>query len=404
MDVAGHTPAQGEIMTRKPGLDLLRAIAILWVMPFHSYLAGYMGGGVLRWSGWMGVDLFFALSGFLIGSQVFNALASSGHVDFGDFYLRRGFRTLPAYFFVLGIYVAWPSMREAPGMMPLWQFLTYTLNLFMDPSHNAFSHAWSLCVEEQFYLLFPLLALLLVRTGRLRRGAVVIAGLVLGGMVLRAWLWMHFVEPIQAKGGDTGDAYLRFLYVPTYARLDDLLGGIALAAARGYGTRGWVWIERHANAVSMTGALLIGLCMWGFNGQRLSFAANVFGYLMLALAMTALVAGAASESGVLAKVRIPGTGWFAAASYSLYLTHKMVYGQLHGRFASWADGHGIWTALLYVTAVLAVGAALHYAVERPCLRLSEPVRRMWVHRRRRTGGYRRDVQTLVPRSGPHELG
>ena len=367
-------------MERKPGLDLLRAVAILWVMPFHSYIAGYMGGGVLRWSGWMGVDLFFALSGFLIGSQVFHALVSRGGVDFVDFYLRRGFRTLPAYCVVLAIYVAWPSMREQTGMMPLWQFLTYTLNLFIDPGRASFSHAWSLCVEEQFYLLFPLLALVLVRTGRRWRGAIVIAALVIGGILLRAWLWMHLVKPVQAS---SSDAYLRFLYYPTYARLDDLLGGVALAAARCYRTRGWAWIERHANAASIVGVLLIGLCMWGFAGQqRFGLAANVFGYPVLALAMAALVAGAASERGVMAGIRIPGAGWFAAASYSLYLTHKMVYGQLHGRFAAWVDGHGMWTALIYMAAVLAVGAALHYMVERPCLRLREPVRRMWAQRGR----------------------
>jgi peptidoglycan/LPS O-acetylase OafA/YrhL len=367
-------------MERKPGLDLLRAIAILWVMPFHSYIAGYMGGGVLRWSGWMGVDLFFALSGFLIGSQIFNALVSRGSVDFVDFYLRRGFRTLPPYFVVLGIYVAWPSMREEPGMMPLWQFLTYVVNLFIDPNRGAFSHAWSLCVEEQFYLLFPLLALLLARTGRPWRGIAVIAALVLSGAVLRAWLWTHFVQPAQTNGGD---AYLRFLYYPTYARLDDLLGGIALGAARCYRTRAWAWIERNANAASLTGVLLTGLCMWGFNGQqRFDLAANVFGYPVLALGMTALVAGAASARGMLASIGVPGAGWFAAASYSLYLSHKMVYGQLHGRFASWVDGRGIWTVLLYITAVLVAGAALHYLVERPCLRVREPVRRMWAQRGR----------------------
>lgn len=368
-------------MERKPGLDLLRAIAILWVMPFHSYIAGYMGGGVLRWSGWMGVDLFFALSGFLIGSQVFNALVSRGSVDFVDFYLRRGFRTLPAYFVMLGIYIAWPSMREAAGMMPLWQFLTYTLNLFIDPNRAAFSHAWSLCVEEQFYLLFPLLALLLVRTGRLVRGATVIAMLALVGMVLRAWLWTHFVQPLQAHGDEAGDAYLRLLYYPTYARLDDLLGGVALAAARSYHTRVWAWSERHANALLAAGVLLTGLCMWGFNGQqRFGLAANVFGYPVVAAAMTALVAGAASRHSVLARLRIPGATWFAAASYSLYLTHKMVYGQLHGRFAPWVEGRGVWTVLIYITAILIVGAALHYVVERPCLRLREPVRELWAQR------------------------
>lgn len=368
-------------MERKPGLDLLRAIAILWVMPFHSYIAGYTGGGLLRWSGWMGVDLFFALSGFLIGSQVFNALASRGDVDFVDFYLRRGFRTLPAYFVVLAIYVAWPSLREEPGMMPLWQFLTYTLNLFIDPNRGAFSHAWSLCVEEQFYLLFPLLALLLVRTGRLGRGAAVIAALVVGGVALRAWLWIHAVAPVNAKGGDGDTTYLQLLYYPTYARLDDLLGGVVLAAARSYRTRGWAWIERNGNAALLAGVVLTGLCMWGFREpRRFELLANAVGYPVLAVAMTALVAGAASQRSVLASVRIPGAAWLAATSYSFYLTHKMVYGQLHGRFASWADGHGLWTVLIYMAGVFVVGAALHYLVERPCLRLREPVRRWWAQR------------------------
>lgn len=371
-------------MERKPGLDLLRAVAILWVMPFHSYIAGYMGGGVLRWSGWMGVDLFFALSGFLIGSQVFNTLISRGNMDFVDFYLRRGFRTLPAYFVVLSIYVVWPSMRETPGMMPSWQFLTYTLNLLIDPNRVAFSHAWSLCVEEQFYLLFPLLALVLVGGSRPGRGVAVVAALVLGGLALRAWLWIHFVQPVQSIGGDAGDEYLRFLYYPTYARLDDLLGGVVLAAARCYLTRSWAWIQRHANKVSVTGVLLTVFCMWVFHGQqRFDLAANVFGYPLLALAMTMLVAGAASEHGVLASIRVPGAGWFAAASYSLYLSHKMIYGQLHGRFAPWVDGHGIWTLCIYMSAVLAAGATLHYLVERPCLRLREPVRRMWARRQQR---------------------
>lgn len=368
-------------MQHKPGLDLLWALAILWVMPFHSYLAGYTGGGIVRRSGWMGVDLFFALSGFFIGSQVFKALASGRRLDFVDFYLRRGFRTLPAYFVVLGVYVAWPSLHEFPGMMPLWQFLTYTMNLFIDPSRSAFSHAWSLCIEEQFYLLFPTLALVFVRNATWRRGVAVFAVLVLGGMVLCGWLWLHFVQPVKASGGNVLSVYLRFLYDPTYARLDDLLGGIALAALHTYSTRGWQWIDRHANAVAMAGVVLTSFCLWGFDGRRMGFAANVVGYPVLAVAITALVAAAASENGVLAKIRVPGAAWFAAASYSLYLSHKIVYRELHYRFAHWIDGHGFWTALIYFAVILAVGAALHYTVEYPFLQLREPVRRWWSLRR-----------------------
>lgn len=125
---------------------------------------------------------------------------------------------------------------------------------------------------------------------------------------------------------------------------------------------------------------LTAMCMLGFDGRRASLSANIFGHPVLALAMTALVAAAATQHGVLARLRVPGAKWIALASYSLYLSHKMVYGQLHGRFAHWVDGHGIWTALIYVTGVLGIGAVLHYAVKRPVLRLCGHVRRVWLTR------------------------
>ncbi|MEN9421721.1 MAG: hypothetical protein RLZZ107_1199, partial [Bacteroidota bacterium] len=134
-----------------PGLDLLRAIAILWVMLFHSFVLGGLGE---TWSwlsrfGWMGVDLFFVLSGFLIGGQVFSAIAKGCQFAFADFYIRRAFRILPAFWAVLLLYVYWPTFREAAGMEALWKFLTFTMNLSIDYGLNSsFSHAWSLCVEE----------------------------------------------------------------------------------------------------------------------------------------------------------------------------------------------------------------------------------------------------------------
>ncbi len=362
-------------MERRPGLDTLRATAIVWVMAFHSYIVigTAADGAVLRWSGWMGVDLFFALSGFLIGSQVLAPLSRGERLSFSDFYLRRAFRILPAYGVVLVAYFFWPVLREAPGIRPVWQFLTFTMNLLgAQPSQRAFSHAWSLCVEEHFYLLFPVLAWAMTRRPSLRRFLVLLAGLVMAGMVVRGWLWVHEVEPARLAGGPAGQRYLQYLYNPTWARLDDLLAGVALAALRCYRGNWWTWLQARANTLAVLGVGIVGGCMALFHQQRMTFMPNVVGDPLLALGMMCLVCSAASTQGVLGRWRVPGAQWLALTSYSLYLTHKAVYGLIH-TYLHRVDGHGAWTFLVYAVAVLGVVAVLHYTVERPFLRLRRHV-------------------------------
>jgi peptidoglycan/LPS O-acetylase OafA/YrhL len=110
-------------MIRLSGLDLLRAVAIVWVMLFHSYIVGRLPGtlGIIGDYGWAGVDLFFVLSGYLIGSQVLKPLSRGQPLSFADFYIRRAFRIVPVLLVVLTAYFAWPGLREAPGIQPLWQ-------------------------------------------------------------------------------------------------------------------------------------------------------------------------------------------------------------------------------------------------------------------------------------------
>ncbi|MGH8324336.1 MAG: acyltransferase family protein, partial [Steroidobacteraceae bacterium] len=90
-------------MNRLPGLDLLRAIAIVWVMLFHSYIVGGLGPDFAWLSryGWAGVDIFFVLSGFLIGTQVLRPLQRGEPLAFGGFYVRRAWRILPVFAVVL---------------------------------------------------------------------------------------------------------------------------------------------------------------------------------------------------------------------------------------------------------------------------------------------------------------
>src|SRR5215469_867181 len=138
---------------RIAGLDLLRALAIVLVLIAHYPKTG---GGLLNRAlnlGWIGVDLFFVLSGYLIGGQFFKLLVEGNKIELGDFYLRRILRTLPSYYAVLAVYF----LLNPP---PSWKYIVFAQN-FDNPTR--FAPSWSLCVEEQFYFVFPLFVLFVRR-------------------------------------------------------------------------------------------------------------------------------------------------------------------------------------------------------------------------------------------------
>ena len=346
-------------MQRLPGLDLLRAIAILWVMLFHSWMIGGIGGPLqpIADYGWMGVDLFFVLSGYLIGQQVLAPLSRGEPLRFGAFYLRRAFRILPAFLVVLSLYLLFPAWREAPGMQPAWQFLTFTLNLLIDYRHNqAFSHAWSLCVEEHFYLLFPLLAWWLARRSSRALAIGTSALLVVLGMLLRGYAVLH------------GKDWLESVYFPSWTRLDGLLDGVMLATIQAYRPQVWTRLQQRANALAIMGLLLAAAAIWLFRDKS-GFAASVFGFPLLSLGLALLVGAGTSRNGGLGRWRVPGAGWIAGISYSLYLSHKLPMHAVHEALQRSPDLHGVAAFAVYATAMLVTGALLHYAVERPFLRL-----------------------------------
>ena len=165
-------------------LDGLRGVAILLVILSHAHAPLFDGA-------FYGVDLFFVLSGFLIGGQLLRPLARGEAPSLRAFYLKRAFRILPAFWAVLAVYLLWPGFREAPGMEPWWKFASFVVNLDIDYASNAaFSHAWSLCVEEHFYLLFPALALLLTRKPSAVKFWAVCGAVLLGGVAVK-----RLIEP-----------------------------------------------------------------------------------------------------------------------------------------------------------------------------------------------------------------
>jgi peptidoglycan/LPS O-acetylase OafA/YrhL len=355
-----------------PGLDLLRAIAIVWVMLFHSFIVGGLGEtyGWLSRYGWMGVDLFFVLSGFLIGTQVLAPLARGGRLSFRDFYIRRAFRILPAFWVVLALYLAFPVLREAPGLEPWWKFATFTLNLSIDYARNAaFSHAWSLCVEEHFYLVFPLLAWAMLRKPSVAKFAGLCVLLVVAGIALRSTTWLHDTA-LAANGGMQRNWFVEDIYYPTWARLDGLLAGVVLATFKVFRPQRWERVQAHANTVLLLGLGVMAVALWLFR-QRTGLLGNSIGWPVLSLGLALLVFAGAGNRSVIARWRVPGAAWLAAISYSLYLVHKAVFHLVETAWGPALEGRGVLAFGVYGVAALLAGAVLYYAVERPFLRLRE---------------------------------
>lgn len=350
----------------------MRAIAILWVMLWHMHWA--LRPGI--WSGpgnygWMGVDLFFVLSGYLIGSQLLRPYARSSRPSIGGFYLRPAFRVLPAYLTVLLFYFAIPGFREAPGLSPAWQFLTFTENFRIDYLHDeAFSHVWSLCVEEHFYLVLPLLILLMMIRPSFGKAVAVILGILCFGIAIRAYIYLHQVQVFPRDDYAFALAYVEKIYYPTHTRLDGLLVGVTLATIKTFRPAWWQRAMSHGYLLLVGGMALCAGAMWLFN-DRLSFSGSVVGFPLLAVGLGLLIASSISPSSPLSKIH--GFGLIAALAYSTYLTHKEVIHQVRVHWPRLVEGGG-WLALgAYFALSFLAAFVLYMAVERPFLRLRERI-------------------------------
>ena len=356
---------------RLPGLDTLRALAIAVVMAFH--LDGLLPDifGPIERFGWMGVDLFFVLSGYLIGSQLLKPVHDGRGVSLLDFYRERAYRILPVYLVVLALYVFWPLWREEPGMSPLWQFLTFTENFFDNYSINqAFSHVWSLCVEEHFYLLLPMLVVLMSRKAAAWKTMALLVLFVALGLGVRSYVYFHGLLPLGRGGDDFSVRYIERIYYPTYTRLDGLLAGVALALMRIFRPGWWSAILQRANWLLAGGAALLACTLWIF-ADRLGPVGTVIGFPLMAVAMGMLVMVAADRRCWFGRVRVPGAKMVATLSYSLYLMHKEI-AHLDALWLPKVMEARDWrTVIVIVVSCLAAAGLMYVAVERPFLALRD---------------------------------
>ncbi|WP_426342750.1 acyltransferase family protein [Pseudoduganella sp. S-14] len=357
--------------SRVHGLDTLRALAIMLVFANH-YMGFVSHEPTFGWFseiGWAGVDLFFALSGYLIGHQVFSALRGPG-LSLPHFYARRLLRTLPAYLAVLALYAWWPYWAGNLPHAPWWKYLTFTLNINLKPG-TLFSHAWSLCVEEQFYLLLPPVVLAIAAITRVRRagGLALMLGwaALLSAIAAGMWLRDSWWQPAMDLGERGSRSYYTLIYYSTLARFDELLAGVALAMLRNFHPKAWQRLTSHGNWMLAAGAVLTALAFWLFLEHHFSWGMSVFGYPVLGVAFAALLLAALSEGSLLHRTRIPGMGLIALWSYSIYLTHKQVCILLSEHW----EPVDLDSIAVMIAASIFAGWLLYFAVEAPFMNLRE---------------------------------
>lgn len=354
---------------RNPGLDTLRALAIVLVFANH-YMIFVSGAATFGWVseiGWAGVDLFFALSGYLIGNQILAAIrkqqAGTARFSLARFYARRLLRTLPNYYVVLALYALWPAMRGSSELPPLWKFLTFTQNIALVPG-TAFSHAWSLCVEEQFYFLLPATALLIamLRKPLLWAWAAALAA-VLAGMLLRSQLWP----------GEHGNAhYYTVIYYASWCRFDELIFGVALALLKNYHAAAWARLTAHGNWMLAAGVALLAWSWHALLEDHYGHTMTVIGYPLLGMSYSLLLLAALSPGSLLQRWRVPGAASIALWSYAIYLSHKQLCVLLRAPLEAYGWGPESWQAIAFLGAASALAGWLMYLlVETPFMKLRD---------------------------------
>jgi peptidoglycan/LPS O-acetylase OafA/YrhL len=376
-----------------PALDGLRAVAVMAVLFYH---------GNVRWmpGGFLGVDVFFVISGYLITSLLLSDWREHHRIRFGNFYLRRARRLLPALFVMLGV-VSLYSILFLPDTVSAlrgevvaavfyvenWWLIFRNVSYFVQAQPSLLRHVWSLAVEEQFYLLWPLiLSFLLARFGRRRDQLlyVVLAG-ALASTVLMAILYQPFTDPSR-------------VYFGTDTRASTMLIGAALAI---------VWSpwrltrDTGRNApIVLDGMAVVGLLgvLWFFlNAGEIDAWMYRGGFLVVALFSALLIAATVHPAARLTPA-VFGTRpflWVGIRSYGIYLWHWPIFMVTRPHVDVPLTG----IPLLVLRIALTFGAAwLSYRY------VEEPIRhgalgRWWHTFQRATGERRRRLRTTFAFGG-----
>lgn len=324
-------------------LDVLRGIAVLLVIVRHSDAAWNTWLSPIRRGGWVGVDLFFVLSGYLVSNLLFREFETTGTIKPARFLIRRGWKIYPAFWVLIAVAIACFGFNSSKTLAELLFVQSYVTN-------RMFDHTWSLAIEEHFYLILPFFLMVLARTRFASLPRIVFA-IMVSLLVARC---INGMQPF---------AYQTHVF-PTHLRLDGLFFGVLLA----YWHRSWPAFKAWG-ADNSRGLIALGLVLltpnFLFNVEALPalytywLTANILGGGAI---LVGIVCGGVRENWLTRTLGIIGV-----YSYSIYLWHGMAVVEIAPRL-------GLDQSIVSVVSIsVLLGMVMARIVESPCLWLRDRV-------------------------------
>jgi peptidoglycan/LPS O-acetylase OafA/YrhL len=359
-----ESPHKGQL-GRWPALDGLRALAVVLVMFNHLDLSGIFGGGSI------GVDIFFVLSGFLITTLLIGEFEKTDRINFGAFYARRALRLLPALAAVIVVAVLLVTLvhelhlfkSETLTTLPFVIFFVGNwARVFDFNALGVLAHTWSLGIEEQFYLVWPLLFVLLAARRRRELVALVLTGI--------AGLVMVYRFVLLSMGQHPWSLYFR-----TDTHCDGLLIGCALAFWLASGKMASPVVERLFRWATVPALLIILFIseLIDNNDPKQFHFMVAYGLGVSVLCSAVLIANqVTSPLPELASIlKAPIVVWIGRRSYGLYLWHFLIYRSVGSFFREHhpTNTDRITELALKVGISFIVAAISYKVIEMPALRL-----------------------------------
>jgi peptidoglycan/LPS O-acetylase OafA/YrhL len=349
-----------------PGLEGLRALAVLAVILYHLDIPGLFS------SGFLGVDIFFTVSGFLITAQLIRQFQTDGTIAIGNFYLKRARRLFPAVLVLLIFcilvtewFVRDAAWRTRSDLLPALFYFSNWWQIFSEQSYFEMSgrpallqHLWSLAIEEQFYIAWPLVLLVMLRHFR-ERGVLFVAA----ALALMSSGWMIYLS---ARYGYPQSQDPSRIYLGTDTHTMGLFLGASLAAA-------WNPWKSHASPgtqvtralTDFVGVICISALLWAMlfvtEYDRALYQGGFFWVCLFSIGL--VFAASQKDSTLSACLSVRPLAWLGKRSYGLYLWHWPVFALLRPEFEL---SDNAWTqAGIRLTLTLVLTELSYQLIENP---------------------------------------